>query len=629
MSSPFPERGVTRRVAVRVAARVAVPLMAAVAMAGCREKADAAVTGDPGTVSVKVLGRASGIVATNLPADDGQWTIASKDYANTRYSALGQINAGNASQLRLAWSWSTGIRKGHEGAPLIVDGTMFVVTPFPNQLVALDLANHGAVKWKYRPPYLASAPGVSCCGHINRGPAYADGRVFYATLDNQVIAVDAASGKEAWRVRVGEIQRGETMTMAPIVVKGKVIVGNSGGEFGVRGWVTALDAATGAIAWRAYHTGPDKDVLIGPGFTPFYAKDRGTDLGEKSWQPLGWQNGGASMWGWFSYDPELNLLYYGTGNAGPWNPDLRPGDNKWAATLFARDPETGQAKWAYQIAPHDKQDYDAVNESMLLDLPINGQPRRTLLRAERNGYFYVMDRVTGEILSADPYVFVNAVKSVDTKTGYPKEDPEKSIRTGVVVRHICPSVPGGKDWEPMAYSFRTGLVYIPAINQCMDVEGVEASYIEGTPYLGTITKMYAGPGGKRGALIAWDPVQRKKVWEVPENFPVYAGALATAGDVVFYATQDRWFRALDARSGKLLWQFRLGSGSIGQPVTWRGADGKQFVAIFDGVGGWPGSTVTNDANPLDSAASDGFVGATGDLVKYTEKGGTLYVFALP
>jgi PQQ-dependent dehydrogenase (methanol/ethanol family) len=604
-------------------------LVALLALAACRgnEKPDydRPATG-PAT---RVLARASGTVATNAPTEDGQWLMASKDWANTRYSGLTEITPANVGRLRMAWTWSTGTPFGHEGAPLVVGSTMYVVTPFPNELYALDLADGGTMKWSYRPPTIPAAAGVSCCGRVNRGAAYADGRIFFATLDNQVIAVDAATGREAWRTTVGSIERGETMTMAPLVVKGKVIVGNSGGEFGVRGWVTALDAATGRIAWRAYGTGSDKDVLIGPGFKPFYAKDQGKDLGLTTWQSGGWQHGGATMWGWLSYDPELDLLYYGTGNAGPWNPELRPGDNKWAATLFARDPDTGEARWAYQLWPHDRNDYDAVNENILLDLPIEGRPRRVLLRAERNGYMYLIDRANGQVIAADSFAYSTVARGVDLKTGAPRENPEKWIRQGQVTREICPAVPGGKDWEPAAYSFRTGLLYVPGNNLCMDAEGAEANYIEGTPYIGTNHKFYAGPGGNRGEFFAWDPVQRRKVWSIRESFPVWSGTVATAGGVVFYGTMDRWFKAVDASTGKLLWQFRTGAGIVAQPITYRGPDGRQYVAIMDGPGGWAGVTVEQETDPRDSTAGDGFAGATADLRAHTNRGGTLYVFGLP
>jgi PQQ-dependent dehydrogenase (methanol/ethanol family) len=474
-----------------------------------------------------------------LPPEDGQWTMPAKDYANTRFSGLADINTANVQRLQLAWAFSTGAMSGHEAQPLVVNGTMYYVTPFPNVLYALDLSRSGALKWRYNPQPADGAKGVACCDLVNRGAAYADGRVFYATLDNHVVAVDAGSGTEVWKTKVGEINIGETITMAPLVAKGKVLVGNSGGEFGVRGWIKALDAGSGAVVWTAFSTGPDADCLIGANFTPFYRQDQGKDLGATTWPQDHWKIGGGNVWGWISYDPDLDLIYYGTANPGPWNPDLRPGDNKWTASLFARRPDTGDAIWAYQWTPHDVFDYDGVNESILADLPIAGQMRQTLLRAERNGLFYVLDRATGEVLSAEPYIFTNVVNGVDYRTGRPIEDMSNKPGFGHTARNICPAVPGGKDWEPMAYSPKSGLVYIPAINLCMDMRGVEANYIAGTPYAGHQTLMYAGPGGHRGEFVAWDPVNAKKRWAIKENFPVYRGALATAGDVVFYGTMDR------------------------------------------------------------------------------------------
>ena len=282
---------------------------------------------------------------TTVASEDGQWTMAPKDYASTRFSGLSGINTTNVSGLKVSWTFSTGLLRGHEATPLVVGDTMFVVTPFPNILYALDLNTPGATKWVYKPVPDPAAQGVACCDVVNRGAAFADNKVIFNTLDNHTIAVDAATGREVWKVKLGEINRGETMTMAPLVVKDKVLVGNSGGEMGVRGWLTALDVGSGRIVWRAYSTGPDDDVLIGPDFKPFYAMDRGKDLGVTTWPPEAWKIGGGTVWGWISYDPELDLIYYGTGNPGPWNPDLRPGDNKWTCGIFARDADTGQARW--------------------------------------------------------------------------------------------------------------------------------------------------------------------------------------------------------------------------------------------------------------------------------------------
>ena len=566
---------------------------------------------------------------TGLGAE-GDWPMALGDHAGTRFSPLAEITTANAKDLRLAWTFSTGVLRGHEAAPIVVGGTMYVVTPYPNVLYALDLTKPGAsLKWKFEPKPAAAAQGVACCDVVNRGAVWADGRVVFNTLDGQTIAVDAETGRERWRTALGDINRGETITMAPLVVKDKVLVGNSGGELGVRGWLTALDVASGRIAWRAWSTGPDRDVLIGSGFQPFYAEDRGADLGVASWPPDAWKIGGGTVWGWITYDPELDLLYYGTANPGPWNPDLRPGDNKWTAAVFARRPDSGAAVWAHQWNPHDLYDYDGVNENVLVDLTLDGRRRRILLHPDRNGYVYVVDRASGEILSATPFVAVTTTNGVDLATGRPREVEEKRMRTGHVVRNLCPASPGGKDWQPSAYSPRTGLLYLPHNNLCQDAEGVEANYIAGTPYVGANVKMYAGPGGHRGEVTAWDPVARRAVWKIRETFPAWSGALATAGDVVFYGTMDRWFRAVDARTGELLWQFRTGSGIIGQPISYRGPDGRQYVAVLDGVGGWAGAIVAGGLDPRDGTAALGFVNAMTDLPEVTRKGGMLYVFALP
>ena len=565
----------------------------------------------------------------DIGAPDGQWPTAAGDYANTRFSGLNQITADNVGRLQVSWTFSTGVLRGQEAAPIVAGTTMYVVTPFPNVLYALDLTNPGSTRWSHEPKPQSAAQGVACCDVVNRGAAYADGRVFFNTLDNHTVAVDAESGEELWRVRLGDINKGETMTMAPLVVKGKVLVGNSGGELGVRGWITALDAASGTVAWRAYSTGPDNEMLLGERFEPFYAADREPDLGVKSWPGDAWTIGGGTVWGFVSYDPDLDLVYYGTANPGPWNPDMRPGDNKWTSSVFARDPDDGQAVWAYQWNPHDLFDHDGINENVLLDLDWRGTPRKVLAHADRNGYVYVLDRRTGEVLSANPFHFITAYRGVDLRTGRVQPVAEKEPRTGTVVRMICPSAPGAKDWQPMAWSPRTRLLYIPHQNLCMDFEATDANYIAGTPYVGANVKYYAGPGGHRGELSAWDPVGGKEAWTLKERFPVWSGALATAGDVVFYGTMDGWFKAVHARTGAELWRFKTGSGIIGQPVTYRGPDGKQYVAVLAGVGGWSGAIVSAGLDPRDSTAGGGFVNAMKDLPQHTTKGGMLYVFALP
>jgi lanthanide-dependent methanol dehydrogenase len=583
-----------------------------------------------GTTASGGRGAAALEAALEPDSSQAQWTIPAKNYASTRYSGLDQINVANVAGLQLAFTFSTGVTRGHEAAPLVVGRTMYIVTPYPNTLYALDLSRDGApLKWKFTPPPARAAQGVACCDVVNRGAAYWEGRVYFNTLDGHTVAVDAETGKEVWNTKLGDINQGESITMAPLVVKGKVLVGNSGGEFGVRGWLTALDARTGELAWRAYATGPDRDVLIGPRFKPFYPQDRGPDLGVSSWPSDAWKRGGGGAWGWISYDPELDLIYYGTANPGPWNPAVRPGDNKWTAGIFARRPETGEAVWAYQWSPHDLYDYDGINEQLLLDLPVQGRTRKVLVRPERNGYIYVLDRETGEVLSADPYAYITTTRGVDLTTGRPIENPEKAPETGKVVREICPAAPGAKDWQPSSWSPRTGLLYLPHQNMCQDEETTEANFIAGTPYVAAIVKMYAGPGGHRGEVTAWDPVARKEAWTVKEPYPVWSGTVVTAGDLVFYGTMDGWFKAVDARSGAELWRFKTGSGVIGQPISYRGPDGRQYIAVLAGVGGWAGAVVAGDLDVRDSSAALGFVNAMKDLPSVTTKGGMLYVFALP
>ncbi|RVD60097.1 PQQ-dependent dehydrogenase, methanol/ethanol family [Mesorhizobium sp. M2D.F.Ca.ET.185.01.1.1] len=568
--------------------------------------------------------------ATAAPPDDGQWTMPAKNYASTRYSELAEINEGNVKNLQVAFTFSTGVNKGQEAAPLVIGNTMYIVTPFPNIVYALDLSKPGApMKWKYEPNPEPAAQGVACCDVVTRGAAFADGRVFFNTLDGHTIALDANSGQPIWNAHIANINIGETITMAPLVVKGKVLVGNSGGEMGVRGWVKALDAGDGHVVWTAYNTGPDKEVLIGPDFKPHYDMDKGKDLGVTTWPPEAWKIGGGNMWGWISYDPDLNLIFHGTGNPGPWNPDLRPGDNKWTSGIFARDADTGAAKWFYQWTPHDLHDYDGINEQVLLDMNWQGKPRKVLVRPERNGYLYVLDRTTGEVLSAKPYGPVNSSKGVDLKTGRLIENPDKLTGTGKVVRDICPTASGLKDWQPSAFSPKTGLLYIPHNNLCMDEEGVEVNYIAGTPYVGMNVRMIPGPGGNRGAFTAWDIAAEKPAWSLKENFPVWSGAVVTAGDVVFYGTMEGWFKAVSAKTGDLLWQFKTSSGIIGQPITYRGPDGHQYVAILSGVGGWAGAIVSGDLDPRDATAALGFVNVMKDLKNTTTAGGTLYVFRLP
>jgi lanthanide-dependent methanol dehydrogenase len=566
----------------------------------------------------------------NAPKDDGQWTMPSKNYASTRFSAMDEIRLENVKMLRPTFSFSLAVNKGQEAAPIVSDNTMYIVTAYPNVVYALDLTKEGApLKWKFAPKPAPASQGVACCDVVNRGGSIDAGKYIFTTLDGQVIAIDVKTGKALWRTQLGNINVGETITMAPTVAAGRVYVGNSGGELGVRGWVIALDENSGKMIWRAYNTGADAEVLIGGNFKPFYSSDQGKDLGVSSWPAQAWKIGGGSVWGWITYDPELNTLYHGTGNPGPWNSEQRPGDNKWTAGIFARDPKSGDAHWFYGMSPHDEHDYDGVNEQILLDMPFGGTMHKVLVHVDRNGYVYVIERTTGQVLSADPFGPVNSSKGVDLKSGRPIINPDKQTKLGETVRNICPTASGSKDWNPSSFSPQTGLLYIPHENMCMDWMNMEVNYIAGTPYVGAQVHMKPGPGGHRGALTAWDPVQRKPVWVVKENFPVWSGTVVTAGDLVFYGTMDGWFKALSAKTGETVWKYKVDSGIIGQPISYRGPDGHQYIAVLSGVGGWAGAVVSGPVDPRDGSAALGMVNAMSDLPKYTTAGGTLYVFSLP
>lgn len=565
----------------------------------------------------------------NAPTDDGQWTMPSKNYASTRFSSLAEITPQNISHLAPEFSFSLAVNKGQEAAPIVADNTMYLVTAYPNIVYALDLTQPGApMKWRFASQPLPASQGVACCDVVNRGGTVDHGKFIFNTLDGQTIALDVKTGKPIWRTRLGNINIGETLTMAPVVAAGRVYVGDSGGELGVHGWIAALDEDTGKLLWRAYNTGPDSQVKIGADFHPFYPSEKGADLGVSSWPADAWKIGGGTVWGWVTFDPELNALYYGSGNPGPWNADQRPGDNKWTTTLFARDPATGNARWAYQMNPHDEHDYDGVNEQILLDMPFGGKMHKVLIHIDRNGYVYVIDRQTGQVLSADPYGPVNSSKGVDLQTGRLIVNPEKETKVGREVHDICPTASGSKDWNPSSFSPDTGLLYIPHENICMDWTDMQVSYIVGTPYVGADVHMKPGPGGNRGELTAWDPVNRRPAWKVTENFPIWSGTVATAGDLVFYGTLDGWFKAVDARTGAELWKYKVDSGIIGQPISYRGPDGHQYIAVLSGVGGWSGAVVSGPVDPRDGSAALGMVNVMSDLPKYTTAGGTLYVFAL-
>jgi PQQ-dependent dehydrogenase (methanol/ethanol family) len=569
-----------------------------------------------------------------LSKDPKNWAMQAGSLDNQRYSELKQINSKNAKNLQVAWTFSTGVLRGHEGGPLVIGDTMYLHSPFPNKVFALSLEDQ-SIRWKYEPKQDASVIPVMCCDTVNRGLAYSNGKIFLQQADTTLVALDAKTGAELWKTKVGDPKLGETTTNAPHIFKDKLLTGISGGEFGVRGRIAAYDPNTGKLLWKAYSTGPDKDMLIDPAKTMTWTDGKmapvGADSSLKTWQGDQWKLGGGTTWGWYSYDPQLNLVYYGSGNPSTWNPRQRPGDNKWSMTIFARDLDTGAAKWVYQMTPHDEWDYDGVNEMILVDMKVKGQPRKALVHFDRNGFAYTMDRQSGELLVAEKYdPAVNWASHVDMKSGRPvvvaKYSTDKN-GPDVNSKGICPSALGTKDQQPASYSRKTGLFYVPTNHVCMDYEPFQIEYTAGQPYVGSTLSMYAAPNshGGLGNFIAWDASTGKMVWSKPEKFSVWSGALSTAGDVVFYGTLEGYLKAVD-NNGKELWKFKTPSGIIGNVTTWE-YKGKQYVGVLSGIGGWAGIGLA--AGLTKGTEGLGAVGGYKDLAKYTELGGVLTVFALP
>ena len=581
------------------------------------------------TISIAPVAQANDKLMA-LSNDANNWAMPTGDYANTRYSKLNEITAANVGTLKVAWTFSTGVLRGHEGNPLVIGDMMYVHTPFPNNVYALNL-NDGTIVWRYEPKQDPTVIPVMCCDTVNRGVAYGDGKIILHQADTNLVALDAKTGKQIWKTKNGNPKIGETGTSAPMVVKDKVYVGISGGEFGVRCHVTAYDLKTGAQSWRGYSMGPDSDILVDPVKTTHLGKPVGKDSGTNTWKGDQWKIGGGCTWGWLSYDPETNLVYYGSGNPSTWNPKQRPGDNRWSMTIFARDADTGMAKWLYQMTPHDEWDYDGINEMILVNQKIKGKMRKILVHFDRNGFGYTMDRVTGELLVAEKYdPVVNWATHVDMKTGRPQVVSQYSTEQNgedVNSKNICPAALGTKDQQPAAFSPKTGLFYVPTNHVCMDYEPFRVTYTPGQPYVGATLAMYPPKGDTHmGNFIAWDATKGKIVWSNKEQFSVWSGALATAGGVVFYGTLEGYLKAVDAKTGKELYKFRTPSGIIGNVMTYKHG-GKQYVAILSGVGGWAGIGLA--AGLTDPNAGLGAVGGYAALHKYTRLGGQLTVFSLP
>ena len=573
----------------------------------------------------------------SLIDDPTQWAIQTGDYKNHRYSELDEIDAGNVGDLQVAWTFSTGVLRGHEGSPLVIGDMMYVHTPFPNIVYALDLANDGRIVWKYEPRQDPDVIPVMCCDTVYRGVAYADGKIFLHQADTKMVALDAMTGAVIWSAQNGDPTIGETNTATVLPIKDKVIVGISGGEYGVRGSVTAYDMDSGDLVWRAYSMGPDSDILMDPDETTHLGEPVGKDSGTNTWEGDQWTIGGGATWGWYSVDMEENLFYYGSGNPSTWNPAQRPGDNRWSMTIFARDIDTGMAKWVYQMTPHDEWDYDGVNEMILTEQDFDGETRKLLTHFDRNGLGYTLDRVTGELLVAEKYdPTVNWTTGVDMDEGsdtYGRPSVVAQFSTeqngeDVNSTGICPAALGTKDQQPAAYSPKTELFYVPTNHVCMDYEPFRVSYTAGQPYVGATLSMYPAPDshGGMGNFIAWDNIDGEIKWSIPEQFSVWSGALATAGDIVFYGTLEGYLKAIHAETGEELYSFKTPSGIIGNVMTYEHG-GKQYVGILSGVGGWAGiGLAAGLTNPNDGL---GAVGGYAALSDYTALGGQLTVFALP
>lgn len=584
-----------------------------------------------------------------LSKNPANWAMWGGNYAGTRYSELSDINVDNVKNLQPAWSFSTGVLRGHEGGPLVIDDIIYIHTPFPNTVYAIDQKTQ-AVIWEYTPTQDADVTiPVMCCDTVNRGLGYGDGKIFLQQSDTVLTALDAKTGKRVWSVQNGDPKLGMTNTSSPLVVKDMVMTGISGGEFGVRGFLAAYDIRSGKLRWKGYSMGPDSDTLINPTKTTTWENGKVTPVGAdssiKTWKGDQWKIGGGTTWGWSSYDPQLNLVYYGSGNPSTWNPVQRPGDNKWSMSLWARDADTGEVKWVYQMTPHDEWDFDGINEVPLVDQEVNGKMHKTIVHFDRNGFGYTLDRETGELLVAEKFdKSVNWASHVDMKTGRPQVVSKYSTEQNgedTNTQGVCPAALGSKNQQPVSYSPQTGMFYISGNHLCMNYEPFAVDYKAGQPYVGaTLTMMPAGadvmtgqPDGSTnlGQFTAWDAKTGKIVWSNKEQFSVWSGSVATAGGVVFYGTLEGYLKAVDAKTGKELYKFKTPSGIIGNVNTWK-YNGKQYVGVLSGIGGWAGIGIAagiDDGTDKSNTEGLGAVGAYRSLSSYTKLGGTFTVFALP
>ena len=543
-----------------------------------------------------LLGLASGAGAQS-------WTTYGGDSGNTRYTESKQINTGNVGKLKVEWALQLGTTRSQESTPIVVGDTLYVTSSFgPKNLYAVN-AKTGEIKWRYSPEIPKGVDQYACCDVNNRGVAYNDGKIFVGRLDGKLDALDAKSGKVLWTSTVVDYTQGSVITSPPTVVKNLVITGFGGGEYGARGSLQAYDVATGKELWKTW-------TVPGPG-----------EANNDTWKGDSWQHGGAVLWLTGSYDARTNTVFWGTSNPGPWNSAVRSsGDgnygklsNLYSSSTVAFDADTGRIKWWVQGTPADAWDYDGVNELVLADLKVSGKETPVYMKADRNGFFYVVNRDSGKIVSAEKYVPTTWASKIDLATGKPIEDPDKRPGPNHPVKNVCPNLIGGKNWQPMSFNPDTGLVYIPSNNVCMDWSVSDVSYKRGVFYLGGEFPPVEGPGGYLGELIAWDPVAQKKVWGVKADLPFNGGTLTTAGGLTFWGDMHGVFHAYDAKTGKELWKSGgLGSG-IGAGAITYAVEGKQYVAVVIGR----------------TAGIPPFVGHIGKkMAAATPEGGAVFVFAL-
>jgi len=485
-------------------------------------------------------------------------------YDLNRFSPLNQINKENVRRLVPVWNYSFDDNRSEESQPLVYKGVLYVTSN--SATMAVD-AKTGKQLWKTKVEYPPETPRIVCCGIINRGAAIYDGKIFRTTLDANVIALDATTGKELWRKNAIDFKTGYSMTVAPLVADGVVITGISGAEFGTRDFIDGWDPQTGEHLWRTY--------------TVPAAGEPGND----TWQGDTWKLGGGSTWITGSFDPELRTVYWGIGNPGPFNSAVRPGDNLYTCSVLALDPKSGRIKWHYQFSPNNPFDYDSVAEMVLATINVDGTPTKVLMDANRNGFFYVLDRTNGKLIAANPYVRVNWASGIDLKSGRPIEtEVSAKARAGEKVV-VWPSILGGKNWEPMSFNPQNGTAYANTLNFGGHYKAVPAEYKAGEWYVGMdLSDVWEWPDGPRGYLKAIDPLTGKTKWENPSDIPRFSGVLSTGGGVVFSGQLTGEFEAFDADTGKKLWHYQTGSGIEGQPITWQ-QDGVQYVAVASGIGG--------------------------------------------